>query len=359
MLIRRQELLPDQQQHPHNSRGQASLSTGSQPQDKKSPFLPSADLNDHENQRAYAVSLADAKWPPDAYSSESDLTEQEARNLITMGVPIYNGFRISIPHASEDYFALYATCEGVPDGDDGAKFYNSAFSAMTFQISGPGIAKRPWETLEQPSLTFCYGKIPGTITLNHWTSASGRLKPTVALRDPGVRPRDVDLSTIIDRLIYLEAGLEEDDEDLMYKNLYKVILKDPDRFLKPHKAMEKQIADLIFALSGPQWIDFSDPRNHIVAKYFAGASYAEEDRYKKFFHQLLLSVELDVRINSKHHAEEPKQKLLSQLPPRIAWDVALSRKWRECMSIKKSKPRNPPDQSKRYPIEDKIITTLT
>jgi hypothetical protein len=269
-----------------------------------------------------------------------------------VGVPIYSGSRISIPHASENYFALYATCEGLPGGSDGAKFYKPAFSAMTFQISGPGIAKRPWNTLEQPSLAFCYGVIPGTITLNHWTSMSGRLKPTVALRDPGVRPRDVGLATIIDRLIYLEAGFEEDDEDVSYKNLYKVFLKDPDRFLRPHKAMEKQIADLIFALSGPQWIDFSDPRNHIVGNFLAGASYGEEDRYKKFFHQLLLSLELDLRINSKHHAEEPKQKLLSQLPPRIAWDLALSRKWRECMSIRKSKL----DYSKRYPIE--IILTI-
>ena len=177
---------------------------------------------------------------------------------------------------------------------------------------------------------------------------SSRLKPIVALRDPGVKPREVDLVTIIDRLIYLETGFEEDDEDLMYKNLYKVLLKDPDRFLGPHKAMEKQIADLIIILSGPQWIDFSDPRNHVVAKFFAGASYAEEARYKKFFHQLLLSIELDVRINSKYHAEAPKRKLLSQLPPCIAWDLALSRKWRECISIKRPRMHNGPEQSKSF-----------
>lgn len=268
-----------------------------------------------------------------------------------VGVPLYCGSRVLIPHASENYFALYATCEGVPGGDDRAKFYKPAFSAMTFQISGPGIAKCPWETLEQPSLAFCYGEISGTITLNHWTSLSGRLKPTLALRDPGVRPRDVDLATIIHRLTFLEASFEEDDEDLMYKNLYRVFLRDPGGFFSPHKAMEKQIADLIFVLSGPQWIDFSDPRNHIVAKFFAGASYAEGDRCEKFFHQLLLSIELDVRINSKHHAEAPKQKLLSQLPPRIAWDLALSRKWCECMSIKKFKSHRPPEQGKCHPIK--------
>jgi hypothetical protein len=316
-------------------------------EDTRQPFFPATSEDEPENQSAHPVSLAAMEWPPRGCTSEDELSEQQAKASITTGVPIYSGYRVPIAHASEDYFALYATCQGVSGGDDCAKFYKPAFSAMTFKTFGPGIAKWPWETLEQPSLAFCYGVLPGTVTLNYWTSLSSRLKPTVALRDPGVRPREVDLSTIINRLIYLETDFEEDDEDLMYKNLYKVLLKDPDRFLGPHKAMEKQIADLIIVLSGPQWIDFSDHRNQVVAKFFAGASYAEEARYKNFFHQLLLSIELDVRINSKYHAETPKQKLLSQLPPCIAWDLALSRKWRECISIKKSKVHNGPEQSKR------------
>lgn len=325
------------------------------PEDNEQTFLSSVAEDDPENQRTHPVSRAATEWPPQGFTSEDELSEQQAKAYISVGVPIYSGFRVSIPHASQDYFALYATCDGVPGGDNRANFYKPAFSAMTLQTCGPGIANRPWETLEQPSLAFCYGEIPGTITLNHWTSLSSRFKPTVALRDPGVKPREVDLVTIIDRLISLETDFEEDDEDLMYKNLYKVLLKDPDRFLGPHKAMEKQIADLIIILSGPQWINFSDPRNHVVAKFFAGASYAEEARYKKFFHQLLLSIELDVRINSKYHAETPKQKLLSQLPPCIAWDLALSRKWRECISIKRSKIHNSPQQSKPF-LTDKYTS---
>jgi hypothetical protein len=318
------------------------------PDENEQTFLRSAADGDPEDQRIHPLSLAATEWPPQGYTSEDELSKQQARAYITVGVPVYSGFRVSIPHASQDYFALYATCEGVPGGDDSAKFYKPAFSAMTFQTCGSGIANKPWDTLEQPSFAFLYGEIPGTITLNHWISLSSRLKPTVALRDPGIKPREVSLITVIDRLIYLEAGFEEDDVDLMYKNLYKVLLKDPERFLGPHKAMEKQIADLITILSGPQWIDFSDPRNHVVAKFFAGAGYADEVRYKKFFHQLLLSIELDLRINSKYHAETPKQKLLSQLPPCIAWNLALSRKWRECISIKRSRVHNGPEQSKQF-----------
>lgn len=278
---------------------------------------------------------------------------------------MHRGLRFSIPHASQAFFTLYAISEGVPADDDGARFYSPAFAATTFHIYGPGTAAQPWDTLEQPSLAFCYGERPGTITLNHWISLSGRFKPSIELRDPGTRPRDVNLSTIINRLIDLQAGFEEDNKDLMYRNLYKILLKDPDRYLNPHKAMEKQIADLITVLSGPQWIDFSDPRNQVVAKFFKKISSVAEDRYKTFFHQLLLSIELDVRIHSKHHAEYPKRALLSQLPPCIAWNLALSRKWRECMKIERVRRDDRPDQSRWCSNEmflmrfDKLVSQVT
>lgn len=181
--------------------------------------------------------------------------------------------------------------------------------------------------------------------MNHWVSLSGNPNPAIELRDPGVKPREVELSTILERLSFLEGGFEEDYEDLMYKNLYKNLLKDPDKYLNPHKAMEKQIADLIIVLSRPEWIDFSRPENQVVAKFFANAIYTDHGRYKTFFHQLLLSMELDYRIHSKHHAEWAKEKLLSQLPPRIAWDLALARKWHECMTIEKFKTGADPEQS--------------
>ena len=135
----------------------------------------------------------------------------------------------------------------------------------------------------------------------------------------------------------------------MYKNLYGRLLRDPDKYFNPHKAMEKQIADLIVVLSGPQWIDFSNPRNQIVAKFFSNIDYSEGSS-KKFFHQLLLSTELDIRIHSRSHADSPKRKLLSQLPPCIAWDLAVSRKWRECIRIEKHRAENGSNQGKYHAI---------
>jgi hypothetical protein len=267
--------------------------------------------------------------------------------LIASGVPVFKGYNHSIPHASDEYYNFYATCEGNGGaGSDCGEPWNDAFAACSFRLQGPDPALYPWETLEQPSLSFCYGTGPGTITLNHWVNLSGNPRGGIELRDPGVKPREVDLSTILERLIFLQGGFEDDYEDLMYKNLYRNLLKDPDKYLNPHKAMEKQIADLIVVLSRPEWIDFSKPENQIVAKFFANATYTEDGRYKTFFHQLLLSMELDFRIHSKHHADWAKEHLLSQLPPCISWNLALARKWRECMIIEKFNAGGDPEQSR-------------
>lgn len=270
--------------------------------------------------------------------------------LIASGTPVFKGSRRPVPHVPEAY-NLYATCEGNRSvGDDRATPFNAAFTACSFRLQDSDPPQHPWETLEQPSMSFCYGARPGTITLNHWVSSFGRPSVSVELVEPDAKPREVKLSTILERLIYLEGGFEEDYEDLMYKNLYRSLLRDPDKDRNPHKGMETQIADLIIILSRPEWIDFSIPGNQVVAKFFANATYTDNGGYKTFFHQLLLSLELDFRIHSKYHAEGPKQQLLAQLPPCISWDLALARKWRQCMSIEKFNIGSDPEQSKSTPI---------
>ncbi|KAG4444271.1 hypothetical protein IFR05_000246 [Cadophora sp. M221] len=285
------------------------------------------------------------EWPPPGYTRHESLSQGKAMELIASGVPVFKGVRQSIPHAAEDYYNLYATCVGNGGvGTDVGQIYTEAFAANSLRLQGLERATNPWETLEQPSMAFCNGARAGTITFNHWVSLSSKMNPPIELRDPGVVPREVEFSTILERLIYLESGFEEDYEDLMYKNLYRNLLRDPDRILAPHKAMEKQISDLIVVLSRREWIDFSRPENQVVAKFFANATYTEQGRYKLFFHQLLLSMELYLRIHSKQHAEFAKEKLLSQLPPCIRWDLALVRRWRECMSIQKFSTGENPQQ---------------
>jgi hypothetical protein len=276
------------------------------------------------------------EWPPRGYGRDESLSQVKAMDMIASGTPVFKGHKRSIAHASDEYYNLYAICEGVDMvGSDGGGTPYEPFDAWTLNLQGPSKASYPWETLEQPSMAFYIGNIPGTVTLNHWVTLSGNPGPPIELRDPGVRPRSVELSTILERLIYLGRRLEEDHEDIMYKSLYTNFLKDPDKLLHPHKTMEKQITDLIMVLSRKDWIDFSKHENQVVAKFFSNATYTEHGRYKLFFHQLLLSMELYLRIHSKQHAAEPKEKLLAQLPPCIAWDLALARKWRECMTIEK------------------------
>lgn len=136
----------------------------------------------------------------------------------------------------------------------------------------------------------------------------------------------------------------------MYKNLYSNLLRDPEKFKNPHKRIENQIADLILVLSRPHWVDFSLPQNQVVAKFFATASYADQGTYKLFFHQLLLSMELYHRIHSKHFTDHEKQTLISQLPPRISWNLAVARKWKECIKIEKFTADENSKQSKFLPL---------
>lgn len=121
----------------------------------------------------------------------------------------------------------------------------------------------------------------------------------------------------------------------MYRYLYSTLIEDPERYSDhPHTGMEQQITDLITVLANPMWKDFSNPKNQVVAKFFDSP---DQHKKQEFFHQLLLSVELYLRIHSKHHTDKAKRKLMLQLPPMIAWDLAVAQRWLENMTITKSR----------------------
>ncbi len=119
----------------------------------------------------------------------------------------------------------------------------------------------------------------------------------------------------------------------MYRNLYKKLLRDPDKLFSPHRTLDKQITDLIMVLSRPDWIDFGAPRSQIATRFIFDTDRANHQQYVRFFHQLLLSMELDLRINSRQHNDWAKEKLMTQLPPKIQWSLALSRRWRDHVRI--------------------------
>jgi hypothetical protein len=87
-------------------------------------------------------------------------------------------------------------------------------------------------------------------------------------------------------------------------------------------------------LTNPRWIDFSLPKNQVVAKFFDAP---EQHKKQEFFHQLLLSVELYLRIHSSDHSDKAKRKMIMQLPPIITWDLAVAQRWLENMQITKTR----------------------
>ncbi|KAI2632013.1 hypothetical protein GGR54DRAFT_627539 [Hypoxylon sp. NC1633] len=273
-----------------------------------------------------------SKWPPPGVSSEEALNLGHAMRFISRGVPAHTGHKRPIPHASDHYYALYTTTAGNHgDENDTANQHNAMTQLTTLRLQGSGPPTYPWETLEQPSLAFGFGTRPGTITLNHWASLFSSLPPLIGLRDPGLVPREVDLAHILERLQDLEGGLE-DDTDELYR-LYRRFLKDPDKIFSPHKRMEQQITDLVMCLSSPDWIDFSNPKNQVVTKFIYDPTPATEKQYHKFFYQLLLSLELEMRINSRQHTDAAKERLMVQIPPKIQWNLALARRWRDFVRV--------------------------
>ncbi|OTA91411.1 hypothetical protein M434DRAFT_345214 [Hypoxylon sp. CO27-5] len=272
-------------------------------------------------------------WPPSGVSSEEELSLGHAMELISRGVPAHKGHKRPIPHASDHYYGLYTTTAG-NHGDEGdaVNQHDAMTQLTTLRILGSGQPNYPWETLEQPSLAFGYGARPGTITLNYWVGLFSALPPMINLRDPGVVPRDVDLGQIFHRLQDLEGGLEDDNDELLYR-LYKRFLRDPDKVFNPHKTMERQITDLVMCLSSPNWFDFSNPKNQVVTKFIYDTGPENEQQYHKFFYQLVLSLELELRINSRLHTDWAKERLMEQIPPKIQWNLALARRWKDFVRV--------------------------
>lgn len=171
-----------------------------------------------------------SSWPPPGLTQDSVMSQGTAMTLITSGVPVFHGHRRPIPHASAEYQHFYATISSpwsaIKDREDGDEerdivnesdtrpLWHPAFAACSFRLHGTG-PEEPWETLEQPNMLFCWGRARGTTTLNNWVGKSAKPAPAIGVRDLDVRPREVPLGVVLERLIYLEGGFEEDYEELM------------------------------------------------------------------------------------------------------------------------------------------------
>ncbi|KAF2118873.1 hypothetical protein BDV96DRAFT_610759 [Lophiotrema nucula] len=275
------------------------------------------------------------RWPPAGYRQDEALHPGVAEDLISAGASNFKGYVDRIPNAPTGYDRFYAVMESEHQSrTDRAPFRHHAYRDISLNMTGPADSQFPWLSLEQPCMAYAFGKSAGTITLNYWTGISGSNNPPLKFAG-NAKPRKLKLLQILERLQQLEKGLDEEDPEELYRYLYSTLIEDPEKYTgNPHYGMEQQIADLITVLTHPTWIDFSNQRNHVVAKFFDSS---DQQKKHEFFHQLLLSVELYLRIHSSHHADKAKRKLILQLPPTIAWDLAVAQRWLENMSITKSR----------------------
>ena len=82
-----------------------------------------------------------------------------------------------------------------------------------------------------------------------------------------------------------------------------------------------------------RWIDFSQVENQVVSGFFR-----TQDRQaaRAFFLPLLLGMELYLRIRSDLCPEDVRQSVLLRIPQKVAWDIALARRWLENISVERS-----------------------
>ncbi|KAF1970093.1 hypothetical protein BU23DRAFT_214649 [Bimuria novae-zelandiae CBS 107.79] len=275
------------------------------------------------------------RWPPSGCRPDHALSALDAEELICAGASTFKGYCDEIPNAPAGYDRFYAVMGSEHQSrTDRAPVPAEAYRYISLNMTGASESQFPWLSLEQPCMAYAYGKSAGTTTLNYYVSKAGSSPPP--LKPAGeTRPRQIKFLHILDRLQHLEAGLEEHDPDEMYRYLYSTLIEDPERFgHHPHTGLEQQINDLVDVLSHPCWVDFSTPKNQVVAKFFDSP---DQLRKQAFFHQLLLSVELYLRVHSEKHTDKSKRKLMLQLPLNIAWDLALAQRWLENMEITKTR----------------------
>jgi hypothetical protein len=161
--------------------------------------------------------LGDALRSPGGYSDGmSDISTQAAINLISRGTVTFRGECREIPLARNRHL-YFATAENEDREllDEPQPAPGDDFEDISLSLVGDIDGLQPWEVLEQPAMSFCFGVGPGTVTLNHWVSLSGCLQASARI-ESDVRPRKIKLLAILERLTELEDGLQQVNTQLVF-----------------------------------------------------------------------------------------------------------------------------------------------
>ncbi|KAJ6260390.1 hypothetical protein Dda_4616 [Drechslerella dactyloides] len=279
-----------------------------------------------------------ADWPPHDVHSQY-LTRDQARRYISRGAPVFQGTCREVPYIKNQFHFFVLPTNGWDDeGTDSALFQEDFFHDMSD-------ANRPQDSLDRPYMRNAFGYYPGTITLAAYAASFGcPLDGGPPLDGGTVKLRKLNMNYVVARLRKLKhEGIEDRDPTLLYHELYANLLYDGiTRADDPHRfEMGRQVYDLIDVLARPEWIDFSRQENQIVPEFFYRDDSAGNN---KFFHQLLLSLELFLRITSR----SPLNNSLGQTygwPVKVRYDLVLAQRWLENVEIESSPSAHPAAQS--------------
>jgi len=157
------------------------------------------------------ASVQGSIWPPDGLHARSYLTSEDAVTLIGPGALHFEGSDSQAHHTSQPrtrYFAFVGATDkhGRPSLSSRFGRVSPGFSLV---LGGHVDKDRPWDTLEQPSMTMCFGEVPGSISLNRYV---GRISRPLEDKEPKslIERREMSMRDILDRLACLQHGLDID-----------------------------------------------------------------------------------------------------------------------------------------------------
>ncbi len=152
------------------------------------------------------------QWLPKGLGPRSQLSLDKAKNLIGQGALSFAGLTVQASHTSFRQTRLYATIS-VGAAENGieclAKLQNAPTDMSLALTDRPG-HRMPQDALEQPSMTDCFGLSPGTVTLNYHVSSFSRSLRPGTFRENVIQPLQTDSLLVLQRLHYLQGGLDAD-----------------------------------------------------------------------------------------------------------------------------------------------------
>lgn len=267
-------------------------------------------------------------WPPTPH--QTGLSPAEAKIFVGDGAPRFKGELREISNGPRGHYHLFAFSGDQWDEEsDTIAFQSDSFYDMSSSPEG-----KQTDALERPAMAHAFGIYPGTVTLAFYVATFGSnfRGSEVAARG---KVRKLTMLYVLDRLRALQVkGVDEDPVEL-HHHLYDNLLHDIHKYEYPQTqfSLDSQISDLVAALCRPSWVDFSLVENQTVARFLADPTPGVAN---SFFHQLLLSIELYLRIKARTQTSMAV-KPLGDMPEKINWDLILAQRWLENVEVEPPK----------------------